>query len=111
MKEQFLVSFFASVTARTAGFNVVDYGALTIPTLLLTILLMLIGGCPGSTAGGIKATTLGVMLALFRSRLRARRGSEYIPSDNSSLDSCPGNRPDGLFSFGGHYRRLRPRLH
>jgi trk system potassium uptake protein TrkH len=72
MKEQFLVSFFASVTARTAGFNVVDYGALTIPTLLLTILLMLIGGCPGSTAGGIKATTLGVMLALFRSRLRAQ---------------------------------------
>jgi trk system potassium uptake protein len=58
--------------ARTAGFNVVDYGALTIPTLLLTILLMLIGGCPGSTAGGIKATTLGVMLALFRSRLHAQ---------------------------------------
>ena len=71
MKEQFLTSFFASVTARTAGFNVVDYSALTIPTLLLTILLMLIGGCPGSTAGGIKATTLGVMMALFRSRLHA----------------------------------------
>jgi hypothetical protein len=44
---------------------------LTIPTLLLTMLLMLIGGCPGSTAGGIKATTLGVMLALFRSRFRS----------------------------------------
>lgn len=72
IKEQFLVSFFASVTARTAGFNVVDYSALTIPTLLLTILLMLIGGCPGSTAGGIKATTLGVMIALFRSRLHAQ---------------------------------------
>jgi trk system potassium uptake protein TrkH len=71
IKEQFLTSFFASVTARTAGFNVVDYSALTIPTLLLTILLMLIGGCPGSTAGGIKATTVGVMMALFRSRLHA----------------------------------------
>ncbi len=71
LKEQFLTSFFASVTARTAGFNVVDYSHLTIPTLLLTMLLMLIGGCPGSTAGGIKATTLGVMLALLRSRFRA----------------------------------------
>jgi trk system potassium uptake protein TrkH len=71
LQEQMLTSFFASVTARTAGFNVVDYSHLTIPTLLLTMLLMLIGGCPGSTAGGIKATTLGVMLALFRSRFRA----------------------------------------
>lgn len=71
LEEQILTSFFASVTARTAGFNVVDYSHLTIPTLLLTMLLMLIGGCPGSTAGGIKATTLGVMLALFRSRFRA----------------------------------------
>jgi trk system potassium uptake protein TrkH len=71
LREQMLTSFFASVTARTAGFNVVDYSHLTIPTLLLTILLMLIGGCPGSTAGGIKATTLGVMLATLRSRFRA----------------------------------------
>ena len=71
LQEQVLTSFFASVTARTAGFNVVDYSQLTIPTLLLTILLMVIGGCPGSTAGGIKATTLGVMLALLRSRFRA----------------------------------------
>ncbi|MDD2466996.1 MAG: TrkH family potassium uptake protein [Desulfobulbus sp.] len=71
LNEQFLTSFFASVTARTAGFNVVDYSHLTIPTLLLTMLLMLIGGCPGSTAGGIKATTFGVMLALLRSRFRA----------------------------------------
>jgi trk system potassium uptake protein len=71
LKAQLLTSFFASVTARTAGFNVVDYSQLTIPTLLLTIVLMLIGGCPGSTAGGIKATTLGVMLALLRSRFRS----------------------------------------
>lgn len=71
LKEQILTSFFASVTARTAGFNVVDYSQLTIPTLLLTMLLMLIGGCPGSTAGGIKTTTLGVMLATLRSRFRA----------------------------------------
>lgn len=71
LKEQVLTSFFASVTARTAGFNVVDYSHLTIPTLLLTMLLMLIGGSPGSTAGGIKTTTLGVMLAMLRSRFRA----------------------------------------
>lgn len=71
LQERMLTSFFASVTARTAGFNIVDYSHLTIPTLLLTILLMLIGGCSGSTAGGLKATTLGVMLAMLRSRFRA----------------------------------------
>jgi trk system potassium uptake protein TrkH len=73
LRERLLTSFFASVTARTAGFNVVEYSQLTIPTLLLTMLLMLIGGCPGSTAGGIKTTTLGVMLAMLRSRFHAEQ--------------------------------------
>jgi trk system potassium uptake protein len=98
MKEQFLVSFFASVTARTAGFNVVDYSALTIPTLLLTILLMLIGGCPGSTAGGIKATTLAVMLALFRSRLHSQ---EEVSIFHRTIPSSTVARATALtvFSF------------
>ncbi len=73
-KEVLLTGWFASVTPRTAGFNTVDYGQVTAATLYFTIVLMLIGGCPGSTAGGIKATTLGVLLALARARYRGERG-------------------------------------
>ncbi|MDQ5910093.1 MAG: trk/ktr system potassium uptake protein [Pseudomonadota bacterium] len=72
--EALLVSGFASVTPRTAGFNTIDYGQATAATLYFTMVLMLIGGCPGSTAGGIKATTLGVLLALTRARYRGERG-------------------------------------
>ncbi|MCR4577903.1 MAG: Trk family potassium uptake protein [Clostridiales bacterium] len=56
-----LYSLFQSVTTRTAGFNTVDQATLSDPALLLTIILMLIGGSPGSTAGGMKTTTLAVL--------------------------------------------------
>ncbi len=68
--ERVLASCFASVTARTAGFNTIDYGQITVPALTLTILLMLIGGSPGSCAGGIKTTTLVVLVASARSALK-----------------------------------------
>ncbi|MDG4551075.1 MAG: potassium transporter TrkG [Candidatus Contendobacter sp.] len=74
LEEALLVGWFASVTPRTAGFNTVDYSQVTAATLYFTIVLMLIGGCPGSTAGGVKATTLGVLLALARARYRGERG-------------------------------------
>jgi trk system potassium uptake protein TrkH len=72
--DQVLTSLFAAVTPRTAGFNTVDYGQLTNATLYMTILLMMIGGSPGSTAGGIKTTTFGVILALARARYRGEAG-------------------------------------
>lgn len=72
--EALLVSGFASVTPRTAGFNTIDYGQATAATLYFTMVLMLIGGCPGSTAGGVKATTVGVLLALARARYLGERG-------------------------------------
>lgn len=59
---QILSSLFASVTARTAGFNTVDTAAMSGASKLLTAVLMFIGGSPGSTAGGIKTTTLFVLL-------------------------------------------------
>lgn len=59
---QILSSLFASVTARTAGFNTVDTAAMSGASKLLTAALMFIGGSPGSTAGGIKTTTLFVLL-------------------------------------------------
>jgi trk system potassium uptake protein len=63
-------SWFLSVTPRTAGFNSVDYGAVGNDTVTLTIMLMFIGGSPGSTAGGVKTTTLAVLVALGLSRIR-----------------------------------------
>lgn len=68
--EKVSASLFQSVTTRTAGFNTVDYGAMTESGQLVTIFLMLIGGSPGSTAGGMKTTTLMVLIfsaiAVFR---------------------------------------------
>lgn len=67
-----LASLFQSVTARTAGFNTVAIGSLTNVSLLLLIFLMFIGGGPGSCAGGIKVTTLRVMVSFVLARLRGR---------------------------------------
>ena len=60
---------FMSVTARTAGFTI-DYGHATDSSNFLTILLMMIGGSPGSTAGGMKTTTFALLGLLAWSRLR-----------------------------------------
>jgi trk system potassium uptake protein TrkH len=77
-----LTSFFASVTPRTAGFNSIDYGQITTATVYFTIMLMAIGGAPGSTAGGIKVTTLAVLFALARARLR---GSRWVSLFNRGI--------------------------
>lgn len=58
--EQIWCSFFNSITARTAGFNTTDTGALTEGSRFVTMVLMFIGGSPGSTAGGIKTSTLEI---------------------------------------------------
>ncbi len=64
-----LASFFSAVTPRTAGFNSVDTAALSNGSMLLTILLMFIGGSPGSTAGGVKTVTFVVILLYLRAYL------------------------------------------
>ena len=69
LKRRLLLSFFCAVTPRTAGFASVDYGFMTESGRLLTGLLMLIGGSSGSTAGGIKVTTLMVCLMATRAVL------------------------------------------
>lgn len=61
--ERVLSSFFQSVTPRTAGFNTADLPAMTSAGQAVMIVLMLIGGSPGSTAGGMKTTTFAVLLA------------------------------------------------
>ncbi len=70
--EGMLDAFFQSVTARTAGFNTVDIMALSEASKSILILLMFIGGSPGSTAGGIKTVTLAVLLMTVITTLRKR---------------------------------------
>jgi trk system potassium uptake protein TrkH len=65
-------ALFMSVTPRTAGFNTVDYAEVTESSAFLTVILMFIGGSPGSTAGGVKTTTIALIALLAWSRLRGR---------------------------------------
>lgn len=57
-----LASLFQSITTRTAGFNTTDLTKLTRPSQAIMIFLMLVGGSPGSTAGGLKTTTMAVLI-------------------------------------------------
>lgn len=68
-------SFFQSVTTRTAGFNSFAQANLTELSLLITILLMFIGACPGSTGGGIKTTTFAVLGLIVVNRFWGRRSA------------------------------------
>jgi trk system potassium uptake protein len=71
-QNQALASLFQSITPRTAGFNTVDIGLLTNETILMMIILMFVGASPGSTGGGIKTTSAGILFLLMWSRLRGR---------------------------------------
>lgn len=85
--ERILASFFQSITTRTAGYNTVDLTQLTQSGQMIMILLMLIGGSPGSTAGGMKVTTLAVLIAtavaVFRRRPNAHIFGRRIPNDTA----------------------------
>ena len=85
--ERALAALFQSCTARTAGFNTVDTAALTDGGKLLTMLLMFIGGSPGSTAGGVKTTTLTVLLVYAISSIRHEQDAHIfgrrIPNDTA----------------------------
>ncbi len=75
--ERGLRSFFTSVTPRTAGFATIDMNVLSESGRLLVIVLMLIGGAPGSTAGGMKVTTFGVLLLSVRAVLFREKDTNY----------------------------------
>lgn len=70
--EQILKSFFASTTMRTAGFNTIDYASMSPSASLLSDVLMMIGGSPGSTAGGMKITTIALVFLSMVSMLRGQ---------------------------------------
>jgi len=70
LDDAILSSLFQSITCRTAGFNTLDIGQLTNVSLVIMISLMIIGGAPGSCAGGLKVTTIRILAAVITSQLK-----------------------------------------
>ncbi|MBQ2581043.1 MAG: Trk family potassium uptake protein [Ruminococcus sp.] len=85
MKDRLLHSFFQSVTTRTAGFNTADLSVIREPSAMLMTILMLFGGCPGSTAGGMKTSTVAVLflaaLSVFKRKNDVECFKRRIPMD------------------------------
>lgn len=89
-KERVLGALFQSVTTRTAGFNTLDYNTMSEVGKLLTICLMLIGGSPGSTAGGLKTTTIAILILSAFSSFRKKEDVECFGRrvDNSVMKNA-----------------------
>ena len=89
-------AFFSSVTARTAGFNTVDFSLFSTPLALVIVLLMFIGASPGSTGGGIKTTTVGILIASLTSIIT---GKNRIVMFKKSVSYTVMNRALVIFAF------------
>lgn len=68
--EKLLAAYFQSVTTRTAGFNTIDIGAMSVPALFVMMALMFIGASPGGTGGGVKTSTFSITLFALWSTVR-----------------------------------------
>ncbi len=101
--EKVIKSFFLSVTARTAGFNTLDTGALKLPTQIFVIFLMFIGASPGSTGGGIKTSTF---LLIIVSVIATIRGKESIDLGKRSIQSALFYKALTVFAFASTYNLL-----
>ncbi|KUG28768.1 potassium uptake protein, integral membrane component, ktrb [hydrocarbon metagenome] len=97
--EAMLAAVFQSVTCRTAGFNTLDISHMGEASLVVMILLMFIGGSPGSCAGGIKTTTFRVLAAFGRAQMR---GGRQAVVGRYAVDEATMNRALTLtiFAFG-----------
>jgi len=73
---KFLSGFFHSVTPRTAGFNTLDMKSMMMGTIVMTMLFMFIGAGSAGTAGGVKVTTVGVIIASIVSTLKGKQDTE-----------------------------------
>ncbi len=78
LSERVLTSLFQAITPRTAGFNTVNFNVISERGIVIIILLMLIGGSPGSTAGGIKTTTIAVLFSSSISVFRKKDNAELF---------------------------------
>ena len=103
--EKVLGALFQAVTPRTAGYNTVDLTQLSGPTRMIITLLMLVGGAPGSTAGGFKVTTLAVFLlaarAVFRRQEDLQSFGRRLPIDTLQNAAAILMAYVGLFLLGG----------
>lgn len=82
LPDRILNSFFQSVTSRTSGFSAIPTGSMTDYALFFTMLLMLIGGASGSTAGGVKVNTFGLIIATIWS---VSKGREHPSAFNREI--------------------------
>ena len=89
-------SLFQSITARTAGFNTVNFGAMATPTLLFFIFLMFIGGGSGSTAGGIKTSTFALV---FMSAAATIQGKKNVNLYKTQIPWELMNKAFAIFLF------------
>jgi len=85
-----LSALFQSVTCRTAGFNSLDIGQMTNVSLLIMMVLMFVGGAPGSCAGGVKVTTFRTMIAFGLAQIKGREQTEIgrFAVDQSTLNKA-----------------------
>ena len=97
LKKSILASYFQAVTPRTAGFNTLPIGRLAAPTLFLMIILMFIGASPGSTGGGIKTATLGILLVAFWSMFKNR---PHVSVFGRTIPKTIVNKVFTIFFFG-----------
>ncbi len=89
-EERIFSALFQSVTPRTAGFNTVDLTGISEAGQWIILVLMLIGGSPGSTAGGMKTTTIAVLLATALSTFRRKEDIHFFGRrvDGSALKNA-----------------------
>ncbi len=92
--ERILKAAFQSVTTRTAGFNTIDQNEISDSSEVLTVVLMLIGGSPGSTAGGLKTTTFAVLIL---SMLSAARHDSHLSVFKRRLDDDVIKQASAIF--------------
>lgn len=94
--DRLINGLFMSVTARTAGFNSIDYNQAADSSNFVTMLLMMAGGSPGSTAGGLKTTTIALIFMMAVSRLRGR---ETTTVWYRTIPEATTSRAVGLFTI------------
>jgi len=87
-------AFFQAVTCRTAGFNAVPQTELTELSILISLMLMFIGACPGSTGGGIKTTTVAVIFLIV---IRRFTGNRHVSAFERTIGTDSANRALAVF--------------
>ncbi len=97
VKDKVLASFFQSTITRTAGFNSVNLSGLRETTIVLMLILMFIGGSPGSTGGGIKTTTFGILVLTTISVIR---GNKDVNLFKKRISQSIVNRALAIFMIG-----------